>query len=128
MSETPSYEPDAYEPFRCEVSFVEDRAVIVPRGDIDLSTAPVMLRDALATLALPVEGVIVDLRFVTFMDSSGISAMHSARREAGVHGKEFTLASVPPQPRTVLEITGLAEEFGLAPRADPGKRPKNTAA
>jgi anti-sigma B factor antagonist len=103
-------------PSLCEVSCLDDRAIVLPRGDIDLSTAPAMLRDARAALALTVERIVVDLRHVTFMDSSGIHALNAARIEAAEHGIGFTLASVPPQPRTVLEITGLAEVFGLAPR------------
>jgi anti-sigma B factor antagonist len=117
---------DEHAPFRCDISYVDDSAIVLPRGDIDIATAPMMLREALASLVLPVEHIVVDLRHVTFMDSSGIHALNTARLQAADRGTGFTLVAVPPQPRTVLEITGLAEAFGLLPRGDrtvPGTPP-----
>ncbi len=126
----PEPRPDPDAPFRCEVTYVDDDAVVLPRGDIDLVTAPLMLRDARATLALPVNRIVIDLRHVTFMDSSGLNALNTARREAADHGTELTLSSVPPQPRTVMEITGLAESFGLQTRSSgaPPTAPGGTTA
>jgi anti-anti-sigma factor len=128
MIETPEAEPDPYAPFRCEVTYVEDRALAVPRGDVDLASAPALLREVLATLALPVTAVTLDLRHVTFIDSSGVGALITAQRKAAEHGIEFVLASVPHQVRLVLEATGLSESFGLVPRLDFLPKPKGSAA
>jgi anti-sigma B factor antagonist len=127
MIESPNDAKDSHAPFRCDVTYVEDRAVVMARGEIDLVTAPVVLREALGTLALPVRGIVIDLRHVPFMDSSGIQALNDARRQALERGIEFTLASVPPQPRMVLEVTGLSEVFGLAARPDLERRSRRGA-
>lgn len=109
--------------FRCDVSYVEDRAVVAVRGDVDLGTASVLQREVLATLALPIAGVVLDLGYVSFMDSSGIAVLVAAHRQAHDLGLPFTLTSVPRHVRIVLEISGLAELFGLAGGTDSRRAP-----
>ena len=104
------------QPFQCQVSFVEDRAVVTARGEIDLATAPSLLREIRACLSLRVVGVIVDFADVTFIDSAGVHTLLTAHREAAERGVTFSVASLPPQPRRVLEVTGFAESFGLVTR------------
>jgi anti-sigma B factor antagonist len=116
------------EPFRCDVSYIDSRAVVLPRGELDLSTAPLLLREVLASLALPVAAVTVDLRHVSFLDSSGIQALLTAQGEAHERHIAFVLSSVQPQALTVLEVTGLAESFGLVRRADALPKPKGSVA
>jgi len=99
--------------FRCDVSYIDDRAVVLVQGDVDLATAPTFLREVRATLALPIAGVAVDLGGVTFMDSSGINVLVKTRREATERSITFTLGAVPEQARLVLDVAGLAETFGL---------------
>lgn len=101
--------------FRCDVLYVEDHAVVVTRGEVDLNTAPEMLRQMSATLALPVTGMTVDLAYVTFLDSSGVSALVRAQGDASERGIAFRLESVPRPVRTVLDALCLAPQFGLAP-------------
>jgi anti-sigma B factor antagonist len=117
--------PQDHSPFRCSVSYVDDTAVVLPRGEVDVATAPVVLRATRSLLALSVERIVVDLRHVPFMDSSGLHALITSLREAASHGTEFVLTSVPPQPRAVMEITGLANAFGLLPQAN-GAPPRMT--
>jgi anti-sigma B factor antagonist len=108
--------PTQPQQLQCQVSFVEDRAVVTARGEIDLATAPSLLREVRACLSLRVVGVTVDFTDVTFLDSAGVHTLLTAHREAAERGITFTLAAVPLQPRRVLELTGLAESFGLVTR------------
>lgn len=100
-------------PFRVEVEYVERRAVVIVAGEVDLATAPILLRTARSTLSIPVDGIAVDLGQVTFLDSSGIHALLTLRREATERQIAFTLTAVARQARRVLEITGLTDMFGL---------------
>jgi anti-anti-sigma factor len=109
--------PPSAVPFRCDVIYDGDHAVVAARGEMDLATAPAVLREVRATLALPINGVTLDLAYVTFLDSSGVQALLTARNNAIERGIEFRLDSVPRQVRSVLEMCDLLGLFGLAPRS-----------
>ena len=51
--------------------------------------------------------VVVDLAELTFMDSSGLGAIHSARRLAHKNGGTLVVARPQPAVHRVLELTGL---------------------
>jgi anti-anti-sigma factor len=109
---------DAPVAFRCDVLYVGDHAVVVARGEVDLATAPALIRKVSATLALPVTGITVDLAYVTFLDSSGVNALITMRNQAVERHIEFRLESVPRQARQVLEMCKLLEHFGITARSD----------
>ena len=118
MIETPDSEeripdPSRDGPFRSDVLYVGDHAVVVARGELDLAGAPALLREILGTLALPIGGVTVDLAYVTFLDSSGVHTLMQARTHALERGISFRLESVPDQARQVLETCDLLGLFGL---------------
>lgn len=105
--------------FRCDVAHFEERAVVSVRGDVDLATASVLQREVFATLALPIRCVVLDLGYCTLMDSSGVSVLVAACHRARDRRIEFRLTSVPREVRVVLDLSGLAEEFGLAEGPNP---------
>jgi anti-anti-sigma factor len=51
--------------------------------------------------------IVVDLCQVTFIDSSGLGAIHAARRTAIVDGGNLVVSRPSPMVHGVLEITGL---------------------
>jgi anti-sigma B factor antagonist len=87
-------------------------AVVVPEGDIDLRTAEAV-RTELQAAQAEARRVVLDLRQVTFMDSSGIrllvEAQHAADRDS------FSFAVVPgPRPvQRLLELAGLTGRLAL---------------
>jgi anti-sigma B factor antagonist len=96
-----------------------DGAIVVEvRGSLDAATVTA-LRETLLT-ALQQErpvAMVVDLTFVTFMDSMGIGALvtgHNAAREVGTR---FVLRNPSEFVHRQLRITGLTEMFGLPPTA-----------
>ncbi len=107
---------DSLVPFRCDVLYVEEHAVVVARGEVDIGTAPALLRQMSATLALPITRMTIDLAYVTFIDSSGVNALIVARKHALERRIEFRLESVPRQARSVLEVCDLVDLFGLENR------------
>jgi anti-sigma B factor antagonist len=82
-------------------------------GDIDLATADdVLARGAnLLTHSPPGVPLIVDLGEVTFLDSSGLSALVRLRRAAEARGSQVLLRDVPQRVTVLLELSGLAEYF-----------------
>jgi anti-sigma B factor antagonist len=116
MIETPGSESSAFAalaPFRCDVFHAPDRAIVAIHGEVDVFTAPTVSREVRAALALPIAAVRIDLRHVTFLDSSGVHVLVATRRMAAELGIPYSLTSVPPQVRRVLHVTGLAATFGL---------------
>jgi anti-sigma B factor antagonist len=89
-----------------------DAYVIVLSGEIDIATAPelqaaLLARDGTHSL------VIVDLTDVSFIDSTGLSALIVGVKHLRKHGGELRLAGLQPQSQRVFEVTGLTEVFSL---------------
>lgn len=99
-----------------------DGAIVVDvRGTLDAATVDALRGALLSTLhgERPLM-MIVDLMYVTFMDSMGVGALvagHNAARETGTR---FVLRNPSEFVHRQLRITGLSEMFGLAsPSASP---------
>jgi anti-sigma B factor antagonist len=57
------------------------------------------------------ERILVNLRAVTFIDSTGLSALVHGWRAASQRGVGFSVAEPAPQVRRVMEITNLERLF-----------------
>jgi anti-sigma B factor antagonist len=101
--------------YRCDVSFLGEHAVIAVMGELDLASAPELLREVQGTLALPLNAVAVDLSEVSFMDSSGIHTLLVAKSSAEERGIDFCIVSPSRQGRYVIDVAGLTAHFGLDP-------------
>ncbi len=100
-----------------------DDGALVVAGDLDAASAESMeraLRSAEAERDRR-SPLVVDLRGVAFMDSSGLRTLVAASLRAGRRGTRVTLRNVGPELSRLLEITGLCDQFGL-PAADPADR------
>jgi anti-anti-sigma factor len=93
------------EPFRCDISREHDAARIRPVGDLDLDTAPRLIAGLDALRAEGFRRLILDLRDLSFMDSSGLRCILEYHAEGRRDG--FSLALVPGSPRVqrVFELT-----------------------
>jgi anti-anti-sigma factor len=84
-------------------------AVVVVTGEIDIATSPA-LDDAVAALATP--DIVLDLRGVTFMGSSGLASLLRADRHAkGLGGTLVVRTS--QQVKDLLEMTQLSSRFTI---------------
>ncbi len=92
----------AFDPtgFSISISDRDGRAVVVIRGELDLATAP-ELEAALTERLDAGQDVVVDLRELEFMDSTGLRVLVSAH--ARVEGTEQRFLIVRPLPGAPIE-------------------------
>ncbi len=94
-----------------------DGAIVVDvRGSLDAATVDALRAALLRTLhgERPVT-MIVDLTYVTFMDSMGVGALVTGYNAAREVGTRFVLRNPSEFVHRQLRVTGLAELFGLSP-------------
>jgi anti-anti-sigma factor len=93
-------------PLELSVEKHDHTTVLRAAGEIDLATA-LRLREALTSLTG--SNIVVDLRAVSFLDSSGIGALAWGRERALQVGFNLTLRKPQGLVRRALEIVGLAD-------------------
>ena len=108
------------EPFGVDVRRGRDVTIVLPRGELDLVTVET-LRSAIdaAIAEAPGAGLVLDLRGLTFMDSTGVHLLVMLDQRAQRDGFQLTLlAPVPPIDRAI-KLCGLDQ---MLPFAEPGER------
>lgn len=101
--------------FELVVETADGRVVFTPRGELDLATAPELEEKILAALRDASQAVVLDLRELSFMDSTGVRTIVAAHQTAGETGCDLRVVRPPrdsPVSR-VIEISGIDEALGL---------------
>ena len=98
-----------------------DAAWVHVGGDLDLSTAP-QLKQTLREAQLEARLVVLDLRELSFMDSSGVHAMVDASHRARKAGRRLVLLRGPPHVDRTFELTGTIGDVEITDLA-PGEPP-----
>jgi anti-anti-sigma factor len=93
--------------------------VLAVRGELDLTTAPELITHLEAAPSGSAAAVIVDLTAVTFLDSSGMTALVRARRSLDEADMALTLVCDPEsRPSRALAVSGLDALFEIRPSLD----------
>jgi anti-anti-sigma factor len=95
-------------------------AVVVPEGDIDLKTAGAV-RTELEAARAEAQRVVLDLRQVAFMDSSGIRLLVEAQHAADRDSFSFAVIPGPRAVQRLFELAGLEGRLTLLD--DPAQAP-----
>ena len=110
-------------PFRVDVHPERARVRVEPIGEVDLATADVLRRQLRELRESGFDEVVLDLRRITFLDSTGIALILTEDRHARDAGLVFTLISGPPAVQRVLGMCGVIDELQFvgpeSPRAEP---------
>ena len=86
--------------------------VLVPVGEVDLVTVDTV-RANLLDAAREARRVVLDLRQVTFMDSSGLRLLVEAQQLAEQDGFAFAVVRGPASLERLFEVTGLDRRLDL---------------
>lgn len=104
-----------------------DGVSILLRGELDMAATERFLAFVRDTLVDGLHWVEIDGSELTFMDSSGVTALLTAKREVEEAGIRFRVGATVPAVRRLLEIAGVTEELGVdvrdTPREDSADRP-----
>jgi anti-sigma B factor antagonist len=101
--------------FALAIDETDGRVTFTPRGELDLATVPEMETKVLDAVRSALSPVVVDLRELTFMDSTGVRtivAAHQLAEESGCELRVVRPARESPVAR-VIEISGIGDALGL---------------
>lgn len=83
--------------------------VLTIAGELDLRTSPQLEQSLDRVWASGAELVILDLRQIEFMDSTGLRVLLSAHQRAQERGRRFALVRGADQVERVLTLTGVRD-------------------
>jgi anti-sigma B factor antagonist len=91
---------------------------IAPVGDLDLAAGRKLEGEIRRRRPATTERVIVDLRGVRFLDSTGLRVLLSLRNDAKRRGHQLTLVAGPPAVQRVFQLTATRSLFNWLEDAD----------
>ena len=113
---------DAVEPFAIDLEERADRIVVTPRGELDMASAPELEHTISPRLASG-HWILLDLRALDFIDSSGLRVVVGAHRAAEERGGRFTCVRGAPG-STVHRIVEIAGIDGVIEMVDDPEQPQ----
>jgi anti-anti-sigma factor len=102
--------------FRLERSSDGGRATISPSGELD-GASVVQFEETVSEILATAHSVVLDLRGLTFIDSSGLWAVTLIHKTCRRRGISLRLIPGPEHVQSVFEVTGL---YDLLPFVPPG--------
>ncbi len=96
------------------VEHAESYSLVSVRGEIDLHSAP-KVQHAVERGANGVEAVVVDMKDITFMDSTALSMFMRAKDELRERGISLRLAAPSEAVERLFGVTGFGEYFDVFP-------------
>ena len=100
-------------PFDLKVVQSDRTTRIAPSGELDIASAPEFESAIAEATAEPGAKLILDLRELTFMDSTGLRALAQTNARSDEAGFALSIVRGPRQIERVLEISGLADLLPL---------------
>jgi anti-sigma B factor antagonist len=101
--------------FRIEKGRDGDAWWIRPIGELDLDTAPQVDSELEALRADGAARLVLDMRALTFMDSTGLRLVIRWDTSAKEEGFEFAIVPGPEVVQRVFRLTGMHDQLPLAP-------------
>ena len=99
------------EPLSLRVSSDGDCVTVALAGELDLATTPEFERELDGLVQSRVQRLLLDLRGVSFMDSTGLAAIGRAHQLADAQGWELMLRRGPDQVQRLFRLTGLEDRL-----------------
>jgi anti-sigma B factor antagonist len=104
-------------PFSIAIEETDSAARVVLEGELDIATTPRADAELRRVEQNGARVIVLDLRQLTFMDSTGLRLLVAADARARDAGHRLAIVRGPPAVHRVLEITGLDAKLDVI--ADP---------
>lgn len=121
-----SFSRSKIESFRCEVHPARAAVQVRPVGELDLATVPIVDAELAELWAVGFSSLVLDLREVCFLDSTGVQLLFSWTAACEADGIAFGVIPGPPVVQRVIELAGLSDRVPFtspngtaAPRGSP---------
>ena len=99
--------------FRVEVRNADATTVISVSGELDLASSPALEEELERVAQSDAQLVVIDLRGLEFMDSTGLSVLVRAHQRAEENGRRLGLVNGSQQVQRLLTLTGVADRLML---------------
>jgi anti-sigma B factor antagonist len=93
-------------PFTCDVIPERDHVRIAAAGELDIAATPLLERTIRELRDSGFDHLIVDLRRLSFIDSSGLRLLLELHIAANADSHRLELVPGPPEVQKVFEISG----------------------
>ena len=104
--------------FRLEVRSQGEATIIAVSGELDLASSPALQEELDRVSASGTEMLIIDLRELDFMDSTGLSVLVRAHQRAEEQGRRLAMVKGPQQVQRLLSLTGVADRMTVVDRPE----------
>ena len=95
------------EEFEADIEVRGDDLWVLPRGDLDIGAAPELAETLRLALASDASGIVIDLRGLELLDSTGLRTLLEPRSEEG--GDRIVFVAGNEHVQGVLRVAGLLE-------------------
>jgi anti-sigma B factor antagonist len=88
-----------------------DRLILELDGELDMASSDVLQAALARANGGEASAVVLDLRGVRFLDSTGLKAIFKARKAVGARGQQFAVTPGSAQVQRLLSLTRLDEHL-----------------
>ncbi len=99
--------------FRVDVRSENGAPLLFVKGELDLASSPTLEQELERVAGDSPSLVIIDLRELEFMDSTGLSVLIRAHQRAQESGHRLGIVNGSRQVRRLLSLTGVADRLTI---------------
>jgi anti-sigma B factor antagonist len=97
------------EPFTCSVTPERDHVVVAPRGELDMATVDALEQELKSVREAGFAAIVLDLRGLSFMDSSGLHLVMRWTADSSKDGFKFELEPGSAPVQRIFELAAVNE-------------------
>jgi len=101
--------------FETSISVEPDCVRVVLRGELDLSTTPLLYSELDRAEALREPVLLLDLAELTFIDGAGLTALLEAARRAAERGGRLRISRPSAPIRRLFQLTAIDQSLEVTP-------------
>ena len=114
----PILDPDLQPPFALTIARNGSHTVVSLRGELDIASEGEVAAGLGLVLGPPTTVLTVDMRELTFLDSTGLRLLLNLRTQCGANGCRLLLIHGGPAIQRAFDVSGLTGHFTIVDPAE----------